>query len=198
MRLRSPAGVKVLLVEDNPERRRMFEGFLMDNGYEVMLARPDAPTLPEAVAQQRPDTVMIGCSHLEPRLVEEIAEVQKVTPIPVVLFSEDNETDKIRAAVAAGVNAYIVVGVNANRVRSSIDLAFAQFEETQGLRSELYEATAALVERKLVERAKGIVMKTRSMNEEDAYRFMRKTAMDRNMRISDLAKTLIEAAELLS
>lgn len=197
MRIKTPAGLRVLIADDNAARRGMFETMLAENGYGITGSLKLGGLTPARVERDRPDVVLVNVPKPDPKALGRIRAVQESQPCPIALFTEEGGQEQIRAAVAAGVSAYIVVGLNSNRVRSAIDLALAQFEEAQCVRAELDKAQAALLERKQVERAKGILMKQRGLNEEDAYQVMRKTAMDRNIRMADLAKTLIDAAEIL-
>jgi response regulator NasT len=119
------------------------------------------------------------------------------TPRPVVMFATDSAPEKIRAAVRAGVSAYIVDGLEAGRVKAIVDVAVARFEQYQAVRQQLAEANLKLAERKLVERAKGLLMKSRGMDEEAAYSLLRKFAMDRKLRMSEVAQQLVDAADLL-
>ena len=197
MRIKTPTGLKILAADDNAERRGMFEAMLTENGYGIAGSLPFGALTPDRIEVDRPDVVLINVPDPDAEALERIRAIQESTPRPIALFTEEGSQDQIRAAVAAGVSAYIVVGLSRNRVRAAIDLARAQFEEAQHVRSELDKAQAALAERKLVERAKGVLMKQRGLNEEDAYQVMRKTAMDRNIRMADLAQTLIDATEIL-
>jgi len=114
------------------------------------------------------------------------------------MFSQDGAPQVIREAVRAGVAAYVVDGLDPARVKGIVDAAVARFEEFQRLRGELAAANERLAERKLVERAKGLLMKSRGLDEDAAYRLMRKFAMDRKQRLADVAQQLIDAAELIN
>ena len=116
---------------------------------------------------------------------------------PVVMFAEDGKPETIRAAIEAGVAAYVVSGLQPKRGRPVIDVAIARFGQFQELRSQLDKARASLAERKLIEKAKGELMKRRRIDEETAYGLMRKMAMDQKLRLIDVANRIIEAAELL-
>ncbi len=113
------------------------------------------------------------------------------------MFTHDDDNEKMRTAMRAGVSSYVVNGINNERIKPIIEVAIARFQEFQTLRAELAEANSALAERKLIERAKGLVMKQRQCSEEEAYQALRKLAMTRNLRMADMAKTVISAAELL-
>ena len=197
MRIKTPTGLRVLVADDNAERRGIFKAMLSDNGYGIVGSLPFGDLTADRIERERPDAVVVNVTDPDESALDRIRTIQDGCPSPIAMFSEDGGPDQIRAAVASGVSAYVVVGLNSNRVRSAIDLARAQFDEGRHVRAELDRAQAALAERKLIERAKGIVMRQRRLDEEDAYRVMRKTAMDRNIRMADLAKTLIDATEIL-
>ena len=118
-------------------------------------------------------------------------------PATSVMFTNDDDSDLIRRAVHSGVSAYIVDGINARRVRPIIDAAIARFEQFDAMRTELENAKSTLESRKIVEKAKGLLMESKDMNEADAYRAMQRMAMDRNLKMVDLARSIIAAAELL-
>jgi response regulator NasT len=130
-------------------------------------------------------------------VLEHLVVMSERGPRPVVMFTNDGAPEVIREAVRACVSAYVVGGLDAARVKSIIDVAVARFEDFQRLRTELAEANVRLSERKVIERAKGILMKTRGLDEETAYSLLRKNAMDRKLRIADVAQQLIDAAGLL-
>jgi len=114
-----------------------------------------------------------------------------------VMFATDGAPEKIREAVRAGVSAYVVDGLDPARVKTIVDVAVAHFEDFQELREQLAQANLKLSERKLVERAKGVLMKTRGLGEEAAYSLLRKFAMDRKLKLSEVARQVIDAADLL-
>ncbi len=130
-------------------------------------------------------------------VLEHLVMMSQHTPRPVVMFATDSAQDTIRDAVRAGVSAYVVDGLDEKRIKTIIDVAVARFEDFQNLRGQLAEANLKLSERKVVERAKGILMKTRGLDEEAAYSLLRKLAMDRKLKLSELAQQLIDAAGLL-
>jgi response regulator NasT len=170
---------------------------LAEKGYRIAGTIPFGDLTPATVEARKPDAVLINVPAPREGVLEAIRVSQQTSPRPLALFCKHGNQAWIRAAVAAGVSAYITDELTGKRVQSAIDLAVAQFSECQSLREQLDEAQTALSERKLIERAKGIVMKQRRLDEEDAFQIMRKTAMDRNLRLADLAKTLIEATEFL-
>ncbi|WP_046021601.1 ANTAR domain-containing response regulator [Magnetospira sp. QH-2] len=190
--------MNVLLCAKGEERGAQLEKVLLDAGYGLAVRLDDPAKVIEMIQTTEPDLLVFA--HPKPAEPEfkVISDIRATLPRPILMFSEDGTTATMRAAVAAGVNSYVLVGVNANRVHSAIDLAFAHYSEAQELRGELAKATTALAERKMIERAKGIIMKTKALDEEEAYAFMRSTAMNRDMRLAALAKTVIEAHELVN
>jgi two-component system, response regulator / RNA-binding antiterminator len=166
-------------------------------GYEVTAALTSPLTLLKTIDALRPDVIVIDTDSPSRDVLEHLVVMTQHTPRPVVMFATDDAPETIREAVRAGVSAYVVDGLDAARVRPIVDAAVASFEAMQGLRAQLAQANDKLNERKLVERAKGILMRTRGLDEESAYALMRKRAMDRKLRIAEVAQQLIDAADLL-
>ena len=131
-------------------------------------------------------------------LLSRLRELALHNPLPVVLFTEEDNREVISKAVRAGVSAYIVDGLDQHRLGTILDVAVARFQETERLRRELQDTKANLAERKAVERAKGILMKQRGFDEPEAYHALRKMAMDKNLRIGQVAENVIAVAELLN
>jgi len=169
---------------------------IVENGFAIVASHDLADDWSDGVAQAAPDVLVIDSPSVDDRLLGHV-KVAAQSPVPIALFSDDDETDKIFAAVEAGVSAFFAGGLVNGKLRHAIDVAFAQFNSRSVLRGELDRANAALAERKVVERAKGIVMKTRALDEAEAYRMMRQVAMSRNVRMIQLAEVIIEAEELL-
>jgi len=114
------------------------------------------------------------------------------------MFTQDKDQTRMRAALQAGVSAYVVDGLAAERVQPIVNVALARFEQWQALRQELDQAQTGLAERKAIDRAKGILMTQRRCSEDEAYRLLRKTAMDRNARLGEVAENVIAMAKLLT
>jgi response regulator NasT len=192
-----PVGLTVVLIDESAARRGIMEGLFADGGYKVAatLSRPNA--LKAACERYRPDVIAISTGRPSRKLLNVIESARESFARPIVMFSEDDTAKSMQAAIAAGVNAYIVVGLSGNRVRSAIDLAFANFNESQRLRSRAAEAEEALRNRKIIERAKGTLMKQRKIDEAEAYALLRRRAMANGARLVDVAKMINEAAEML-
>lgn len=189
--------MRVLVVDESPERADILREGLRRAGYEVSASLSSAGSLLAAIEQLKPDVIVIDTESPSRDVLEHLVVMTQHTPRPVVMFSNDSAPATIREAVRAGVSAYVVDGMDPDRIRAIIDVALAQFEDFQRLREELAEANLKLAERKLVERAKGLLMKSRSLDEEAAYALLRKSAMDRKLRLGEVAQQLIDAADLL-
>lgn len=197
IRLMTPVGTSVLIFDQDPERRAATRRLLVEQGYGVTDEVQDLGDLPDTLARSQADTMMIYASKADDALLATLRALPDETRRPTILITEDSSSDAMYAAVAAGINACVVVGVNGNRMRSAIDLAKANFSNTRGLREELDEARNALRERKLIERAKGIIMRERKIDEDEAYALLRKRAMQRGVRLIEVAEMVNEAAEVM-
>jgi response regulator NasT len=141
--------------------------------------------------------VIVDMQSPDRDVLEDMQRLNRDQPRPIVMFVDESDNESIHAAVEAGVSAYVVNGLQAGRVRPIIEVAIARFQAFQALRGELEAARTSLAERKLIERAKGILMSRRNVDEEQAYRLLRKTAMDRKTKLVEVARQVIEMAELL-
>jgi two-component system, response regulator / RNA-binding antiterminator len=186
-----------MLVDENPERLERLREQLLHARYTVIAEIGNTINLHQQVRDLEPDAIIIGTDSPDRDTLENLCVLSQDSPRPIVMFTHDGDTEQIRAATRAGVCAYVVGGMEGNRMRPIMDAAIARFEESQTVRSELAAANLKLNERKLVERAKGVLMKQRGLGEEEAYSLMRKMAMDRNIKLADLASQVVEAAKLL-
>lgn len=189
--------MRVLVVDESPEQAELLRDGLRQAGYEVAASLSSPLALLKAIEEQRPDVIVIDTESPSRDVLEHLVMVTQHTPRPVVMFASDAAPETIREATRAGVSAYIVDGLDKNRIKAIVDAAVARFEELQDLRSQLAEANLKLSERKLIDRAKGLLMKRRGLDEESAYAMLRKTAMDRKLKVAEVAQRLIDAADLL-
>ena len=188
----------LIVVDESPERAPVLREGLERAGYEVAAALAAPIELLRAVEQVRPDVIIIDTDSPSRDVLEHVVLITRDQPRPIVMFSSDDAPDTIRDAVRAGVSAYVVDGLEAARVKSIVEVAVARFDEYQRLREELADANLRLEERKLVERAKGILMKARGMDEDEAFQALRRMAMDRGKRLGEIAQQLIDMADLLT
>lgn len=191
------ASLRVLLVDDAPERAAVLREGLAAAGHEVAAVLAAPFDLLEAIGTVKPDVIVIDTESPSRDVLENLFAVTRSNPRPIVMFSQDSASAAIRDAVRAGVSAYVVDGLEAGRVKPILDAAVARFEEFQELREQLAEANLRLEERKLVERAKGLLMRARGLDEESAFQLLRKQAMQEQRRLGEVAERLIAAADLL-
>jgi two-component system, response regulator / RNA-binding antiterminator len=191
------APLRVLLVDDDPDRAQGVRAALMQAGMEVISHLSNPFDLYDAVKSFTPDVVIVDTNSPSRDALEHIAIVSRDAPKPVVMFAADGSSDAIRSAVRAGVSAYVVDGLAPQRLQPILRVAVERFHAEQQLRGELAETKTALKERKLVERAKGLIMKREGVDEEEAFRLLRKFAMDKGLRMGDASERMIDILTLL-
>jgi response regulator NasT len=179
------------------ERSRQLRIGLLENGYNIVAVLPADTFLHERLAQLQPDMIIIDAESESRDSLEHVVMATRDERRPIVLFTNDNDTSNVRAAVAAGVSAYIVAGLSPERIRPILDVAMARFEHEQGLRQELATAKNELKDRKVIDRAKGLLMQRQGLTEKLAYDKLRKAAMDKGLRLGEVAQRMLDAADLL-
>lgn len=190
--------LRVVLVDADPARTVTLAEALAGQDCEVVARLGPEADLAEQVRALRPDVIVIDMDSPRRDTLESMRAIHRDQPRPIVMFVDDDDPGLIDQAIRAGVSAYIIDGLDAKRVRPILDVAVARFREQQALRDELQKTKAVLSERKVVERAKGILMEQRSLSEDEAYRLLRKLAMDQNKRLVEVADNLIAVAKLLN
>lgn len=194
--MNSPEPLRILLIDKDPERASQVCQALRHEGHEVIRQRPDATGLTAAVARDLPDMVIIDMDSPDRDTLENMSTLNTHAPRPIVFFADrPGDRATIHAAVKAGVSAYVVDGIQPERVRSIIDSAVAQFESFQALRTELEETRSALEDRKVIEKAKGLIMRHENCDEETAYRKLRSSAMEHSERLAIMAGRVITLLE---
>ena len=189
--------MRVLVVDESDERAALLREALTAAGHEVAASLSSSLELLHAVETLHPDVIVIDTESPTRDVLEHVVIVSRASPRPIVMFANDAGGAAIRDAVRAGVSAYIVDGLDSSRVNSIVEVACARFEEYQKLKIELAEANLKLSERKLVDRAKGLLMQSRGLSEDEAYHALRKLAMTKKMRLGEIAQQVIESAALL-
>jgi len=190
--------LRVMLVDDTQKDVSLLKEALDVAGYEVVAEERSPATLLERVGAVRPDVIIIDTDSPSRDVLEQVVIVSRDDPRPIVMFTDDGNSDTIQAAIKAGVTAYIVAGMQPERLKPILEVAQARFEADRALRDELKNAQGRLAERKIIEKAKGVVMQQKQISEDDAYRLMRKLAMDRNVTLLELAQQLLNVTQLLS
>lgn len=191
------SSVSVMLVDDQPARAALLERALCDHGYDVIARLETAGGLADAVSRLQPDVIVVDIDSPDRDTLDTMALLHRDNPRPIVMFAGENDVGSIERALRAGVSAYVVDGLDPVRVKGIVDVAIARFREFQALRSELEKTRNELADRKLIDRAKGLLMQHRSYGERDAYHAMRRMAMDRGQRLVDVARNIISVFELL-
>jgi response regulator NasT len=189
--------LRVMLVDDTPERSFYLRLMLERLGYEVVAEISNPRLLHDEVLRLAPDAIIVDTDSPSRDTLENICMITESCPRPIVMFAHDPARQSIREAVRAGVNAYVVDGLSPERIAPILETAVARFEAFQAVKDELVATRSKLSERKLVERAKGILMKEKSLSEDAAYRMLRKLAMDKNLSLAALAEQVVTVAKLL-
>ena len=180
------------------ERSRQLRIGLLENGYNLVAVLPADTFLAERLAQLQPDMIIVDAESEARDSLEHVVMATRDAPRPIVLFTNDNDTSHVRDAVAAGVSAYIVAGLSPERIRPILDVAMARFEHEQGLRQELASAKTQLQDRKIIDKAKGLLMERQGLSEKIAYEKLRKAAMDKGLRLGEVAQRMLDLADLLA
>lgn len=189
--------LKILVVDESAERAELVKDALSKQGHDVVGYVSSTTLLHKEVEDFAPDVVLINADSPSRDSLEDLGVLGRNGGRPIVMLSRDHRPDTIRQAVQAGVSMYIVDGIQLARIDPILDLAIAQFHRIQGIRDELAAAKAELADRRVIERAKSILMKQRGWDEERAYQSLRRMAMDRNLRLGDVARQVISVSDLL-
>jgi len=188
----------VMLVDDTPARAAMLEQALTDCGFEVVCRMASAQGLMKQVAEHQPDVVIVDIESPDRDMLEHMTVLNQHLPKPVIMFAEQGDSNTIDRAIRAGVSAYVVDGLNPDRVRSIVDVAVARFREFQALRNELQQTRTRLADRQVIDKAKALLIQHRQMDEDEAYHAMRKLAMDRSQKLVDVANDIVSVLGLLA
>jgi two-component system, response regulator / RNA-binding antiterminator len=192
-----PSVLRVLLVDDGAHRVHLIRDELARQGHEVVAVIDSAPLLHDCVQRLAPDVVIVDSESPTRDTLENLGVLSAVNPRPVVVFAEDAAAATIQHALRAGVSAYVVAGLQPARLEPVLQVAIARFENDAALRAQLAKSEQQLAGRKIVERAKGILMAEGGLDEEAAYARLRRLAMDRGKRLAEVAQSVVDAKELL-
>ncbi len=184
--------------EAEARRSRELRIGLLQNGCNIVAVLPADVFLPDRLAQIGPDMIIVDAESQARDTLEHVVMATRDARRPIMLFTEDNDTTHVRDAIAAGVTAYVVAGLAPDRVRPVLDVALARFQHEEGMRRELADARSQLSERKAIDRAKGLLMQRHGLSEEAAYARLRKAAMDKGLKVADVAQRILDVADLLA
>ena len=190
--------LKVIVVEADRDRAMMIVDGLRESGDIEIEVIGDETALARRVADSSPDVVLIDLAHPARDAMEELALASGPLDRPVAIFADRTDPAAMKAAIEAGVSAYVVDGLQKDRIKPILDAAIARFQVFTRMRKELETTKAALAERKVIDRAKGLLMKAKGLGEDEAYALLRKTAMDQGRKVADVAQSLVTTADLLS
>ena len=190
--------LKILVIDEDPVRAAILKEGLSDAGHLRVEWIADTSDLYMRITALDPDVVLIDLENPNRDVLEEMFQVSREVKRPIAMFVDQSDTAMITASVDAGVSAYIVDGLKKERIKSILDMTISRFNAFSRLQSELVEAKSQLEDRKIIDRAKGILMKQKGISEEDAYALLRKNAMNQKKKIAEVAASLVSAAELLS
>ncbi|MEO0484774.1 MAG: ANTAR domain-containing protein [Pseudomonadota bacterium] len=192
------ADLSILVVEPDRDKAMLIVDSLGEAGYTTIQVIAEASSLGRQISAFNPDVVLIDMAHPSRDMLEELALASGPLERPVAMFVDRSDDGLTSAAIEAGVSAYVVDGLRPARVKPVMDAAIARFRMFQRMRTELAETKRALEDRKVIDRAKGIIMKARGVEEEEAYALLRRAAMDQGKRLADVAQALVASAGLLS
>ena len=190
------ASLKIVIVDESPVRAAILEDGLREAGFIQVVRIEKTTNLLAHVYTIDPDVILIDLENPSRDVLEQMFQVSRVVKRPVAMFVDQSDSGSIQASVDAGVSAYIVNGLKKERVKPILDLCISRFNAFSRLQTELEQTKTALEERKVIDRAKGILMKVKSLSEEAAYALLRKTAMNENRKIAEVAQSVITAAEM--
>ncbi len=187
----------VLVIDENRVRASIIEAGLREAGHHNVTILHDVAGVARRIAEINPDVIVIDLGNPNRDMLENMFQLSRAVRRPVAMFVDRSDLESMEAAIEAGVSAYVVDGLKQERVKPILDLAVSRFNAYSRLMHELEEARGELENRKVVERAKGILMKSRGLSEEGAYALLRNAAMNQNRKILEIAQSLITAARLL-
>jgi len=193
----SDASLRILVIDEDPIRRAILEAGLREAGFVYVTLLENSNGMLDHVYRIDPDVILIDLENPSRDVLEQMFQVSRIVRRPIAMFVDRSDRKTIEAAIDAGVSAYIVDGLRKDRVKPILDMTISRFRAFDRLRSELEEAKSALKDRKIIEKAKGILMKSRGLDEEAAYALLRSTAMGQGKRIAEVAESLISAFDLL-
>ena len=180
------------------ERSRSLRIGLLENGFNLVAVLPADTFLNERLAQLQPDMIIVDAQSEARDALEHVVMATRDARRPIVLFTNDEDTSHLKDAFAAGVSAYVVAGLSSERIRPVLEVALARFEHEQSLRQELADAKTELHDRKVIDRAKGLLMQRQNLSEQAAFEKLRKSAMDNNLKLAEVAQRMLQVADLLA
>jgi response regulator NasT len=187
-----------MLIEKSTVSTSILQSVLANEGYDIPVTVRSHDDIFKNASDKSPDLIIANVDIPDETLLLQLKYINDVNPLPVVIFSQHGSSDYIESAVKAGVSAFIVDGLSAERVKPVIEVALARFNSYNSLRNELEKTRESLASRKIIEKAKGLIMEQKQCSEELAYNSLRKLAMDRNKKIVEVSQNVIDLSSLLA
>ncbi|MFZ5734709.1 MAG: ANTAR domain-containing response regulator [Pseudomonadota bacterium] len=188
---------KIVIVDESPIRAAILEEGLREAGFTSVERIGDMHNLLARIYALDPDVILIDLENPSRDVLEQMFQVSRAVRRPIAMFVDQSDSASIQASVEAGVSAYIVDGLKKERIKPILDLCISRFNAFSKLQDELDRTKTALEERKVIDRAKGLLMKLKGLTEEEAYVLMRSTAMREKKKIGEIAQSIITASEIL-
>lgn len=192
-----PKSPRIVIIDQSPVRRAILAEGLREAGFTDVIHLEGTDRIMDRIVAAEPDVIVIDLESPSRDVLEQMFQVSRAVPRPVAMFVDQSDTAMINAAIDAGVSAYVVDGLRKDRVKPILDMCISRFNAFSRLKDELEQAKSQLADRKVIDRAKGILMKAKGVSEEEAYALLRKTAMNEKKKLAEIAQSVITAAELL-
>jgi len=189
--------LSILIIDENHIRASIIEDGLREAGHLQVAVLHDVNQVARTIQATSPDVIVIDLENPQRDTLEHFFSLSRAIQRPIAMFVDRSDSAMIEKAVEAGVSAYVVDGLKKERVKPILDMAISRFNAFSRLTQELAQVRSELEDRKIIDQAKGILMKTRGLSEADAYALLRSTAMNKNRRLVDVAQSLVTAADLL-
>jgi response regulator NasT len=188
---------RILIIDENPVRAAIIEDGLREAGHSNVEWLRERHNLLAQIAAIDPEVILIDLGNANRDVLEQMFQVSRLVKRPVAMFVDKSDSEATHDAMVAGVSAYVVDGLKKERVKTILDMCISRFNVFSHLQEELADAKTALADRKIIDRAKGILMARKQIGEQEAYALLRRTAMNEKRRIGDIARTIVTAEEIL-
>jgi two-component system, response regulator / RNA-binding antiterminator len=192
-----PFDLKILVIDENALRASVIEAGLREAGHHDVTVLLEVHGAARQIERVQPDVIVIDLQNPNRDMLESMFQLSRSVKRPIAMFVDRSEPGAIERAVDAGVSAYVVDGLRQERIKPILDMSISRFNAFARMQRELDEAKSELEGRKMIDRAKSILMKSRGLSEDEAYKLLRKTAMNQNRKIGEIAQSLVMAAGLL-
>jgi response regulator NasT len=190
--------MRVLLVCDSSVERESLQQLLLEQGNVLVATLQPGDNVQVIAEASKPGAVIVFVKHHKRQLFDQLAKLEQIHPCPVIVFSQKSSEEFARESVKAGISAYVVDGFSPERLKPIVEVAVARFEKTRDLKIRLARTKEKLSDRKIIDRAKGFLIEQKGMTEDEAYQTLRRMAMNKNMRIGEMAKNIVSVAEMLT